>query len=434
MRPLRQSPLELLPFELKLEVLLLTDFPTLFKLCAAAPSFYAVYYKHLPLLQRTLIRRYHTKESIELLDRFRPGRLGMDRIQTAIFASFHSWIDQYQSFQCFEWTTDLENIRKGLGTTQGIVGSLEEALLVIRLEEYAAMLYKEARDFGYHTPLHDFTKVPPRSQYANDSLAQALLRIDMSTPGDQTDDDPETRGMVRRALLQFMIMTAYYHDKSFAEEYRPAIKNDPILLRRCVDLKRYSWQFSVSRNSNPTIYDCSYVRTLSVSDVATVLSVVAPILHHFYSPPSKDSPTGTGRTEGIRDFWAIRLFHLRSCFPSGFLTADTLSGKIDFEVAATEEAQSLARSYSLAVSTGAWRSSYKSQLDTFQNAVETSKGVEPTDRTNRWLVPRPWIVPRQILFSVCPRNVKSSVLDLSSAEQGEYHIHDILDLMRSRPF
>ncbi|RPA84862.1 hypothetical protein BJ508DRAFT_303263 [Ascobolus immersus RN42] len=436
-----ESPIELLPVELKLEILLLADFPTIFRLCKAAPSFSAVLRFHSRLVQSTVVRQQgHTKESLELLDRFRPCPSGMGILSITIFASIHSWLGEKDEFCCFAPPKEIENTQRKLSRNAGVIGCLEDALFLVKLEDFMDMLYSKARLFGHRTPQHRVLDLPTRWEdytTSNASVSRYLenLRTEMQTPGDETEDDSETRAMIRKALLQFMIITTHFHDKSFAEETMSELGGDDeigTLIRR-EDLSRRAWLSATRKkrrgcaySTPPTVYDLSYVQRLSISEIATILSVATPVIHSLYSPPPSESQSSFDSKAEFWDLRVIRRFHLNRCTPSVYVAPHAEYATEMDEFAETEEADSFLYSYIWTVGAGAWRPEYRKKLADFEREVERFPELRmPAVCEARFK-------KKKIVASVPA--TKSISPTLGPVKHMKYHTVDILALKAERSF
>ncbi|RPA84865.1 hypothetical protein BJ508DRAFT_338831 [Ascobolus immersus RN42] len=402
-----ESPIERLPYELKLEVLLRADFPALFNICAAIRSFKEIYEARTALIQRTIILRDHSTEALRLLDRFRPSPNGMGVLSVVIFAHFHSWIDEDQFFGCFAHAEELEEARLGFGTEDGVVSNLAEARFLVELEAYVDMLYTEARWFGYRDTRNRVSKLPPKSNQDEKSLRRRkwVAETLLVTPEDGNDDE-ETRERIRRSLFQFVLITTYFHDKSFSKQ---TVIDGSRKVERIEAVEAYMRQTWLSATESkeegleyqtpPTMYDYSYIKELSISDVATILSVAAPVVNYLYNPPSNRYRPYNDQKEDFRDLRVVRLFHLNRCVPPQYVVRyfDPENPEDEFEK--YTEARLFMKTYKSAVGSGAWRDDYTDRVHELKRGVAAFRSLKWRE------LHEARFRERQILFSRNPQGI-----------------------------
>ncbi|RPA84866.1 hypothetical protein BJ508DRAFT_323059 [Ascobolus immersus RN42] len=417
------SPIELLPPELKLEILLLSDFPTVFKLGEAISSFLSLYNGYHSLIQHTICSRDHSKEAIQLLGRFRQAetRNGMSSLSLAIFANLHTWIDENQDFGCFVHAEEMDEARRRFaGSEEGtlVVGNLEEALFLMEIEAYIDMLYSEARRFGYRLPRNKIITLPPKSR-------QTETETGLEAPGKEEDDPAELRRTIRKALLQFMIITTYFHDKAFAEMQVGCPLREHAKLKSQEALCRDAWLSVTSSKEDglpyktvpvPTVlYDYSYAKNLSVSEISIILSVATPVIHWLYDPPSNLLRLWPDIDEDIVDLQVVRLLHLCRCFPDRLWSAGN-----------SERYRSLRSSYIEASSTGVWRPGCIDKVLEFEKKVH-----DEVSTTNDAVLYQQCFSPKPVVMSIWPRGRFAGVASRPDLDC-EYQIVDIITLTPGR--
>ncbi|RPA84867.1 hypothetical protein BJ508DRAFT_323060 [Ascobolus immersus RN42] len=269
------APIERLPRELKLEILSLLDYISLFNLCDAIETFRQVYNAY-----QTQIRSpHHSPEVIQLLDRFRPVT-GMSSTSIAIFANFHSWVTYGGTFRQFLSASELEEKRTRFSARTGIVASMDEARFVVQLEEYASFLYSEAKKYGYRDRYGNYSWIK------NTGLSEVRWRWGLKTLAvpEGYVEVPEHRAAREKAIWQFLIATTYYLDRrEFLQEER--VITPMLQLERWLAVTKEKAKKHRNITNPRMLYDNSYIDTLPVADLATVISVATPIVQCLYLPP-----------------------------------------------------------------------------------------------------------------------------------------------------
>ncbi|RPA74684.1 hypothetical protein BJ508DRAFT_332830 [Ascobolus immersus RN42] len=264
--------MDLLPRELKLDILLLLDFPSLFNVCDALPSFRDVYDSYQPLVQEEALKRgnYHPL-SVQLLDRFRPNEDGMGSVELAIFSYIHSPSERdddgellYEGFSNFpEFYTECNQ----LSTVNGVVGNLADLLMLERIMDYASWFYLQARinglrqDDGCLDAFDMWNEEEDWIEWERENPAQYRMTLD--------------------AVFHMLLLTTYFHDVHLA--LRSAEDATDTMLQeiqqtyvRSGDGKEQ--RFGREKPKAPQmIYDYTFAESLTVAQCAAAISLAYPV-------------------------------------------------------------------------------------------------------------------------------------------------------------
>ncbi|RPA80302.1 hypothetical protein BJ508DRAFT_377179 [Ascobolus immersus RN42] len=297
-----------LPNELKLNILLLCQLTdhSLFNICIAIPDFNDVYLAYESLIQRKLQEEEDFVESVQLLDRFRLNESGMGYISLQTFANIHNYQDSYEYnekkevIRCIV-AEDIIQLRKKFTVKPGVIRNKHELEFISKVHKYVDWMYKQTRNVGCRTPDQtlDFV-LGDIEDDENETAGRAMRpRWDIKLE----DDAEEVRARNRRGLIQFLILTTNFHSRRVMRARNDKVEAE---IRRTeaearwkaafeeriglTDTDRFhgSWETTPKTNCK-VIYDYTYARTLSLSDLATVISVAVPITASFYRANSVSS-------------------------------------------------------------------------------------------------------------------------------------------------
>ncbi|RPA73163.1 hypothetical protein BJ508DRAFT_314062 [Ascobolus immersus RN42] len=320
--------IQMLPVELKLEILLCCNFRSgsLFKICNALPDFKAVY-----LVHRRLI---HAKEGIEpeeikLLDRFRMNGEGMDFISSRIFMNIHECYDPDEEC-CFKLlkASELDYARSKLGPKSGDLNNIDDWLLLDTIKNFAE------ETLGL------------RRRIIRDRKGTELLE----------GTDPEQVKRLKKAHVQFMLLTTFFHDLALSscddrdETVVKSVESKKVWENAFPNMMKCDMEKNFQAEPN-VIYDYSYASSLSISELALVISVAGPITTRLYSFVVCHQMCY--HWEQIQDCWFLRHHLAHRC---------GLSTKKDQIVIRGEDASTdasslrgLERIFTRAVDSDAWR-------------------------------------------------------------------------------
>ncbi|RPA77559.1 hypothetical protein BJ508DRAFT_169292 [Ascobolus immersus RN42] len=264
-----------------------------------------IYEENKTSIHRCIRRREHSEETISLLDRLRCNDTGMGHISLMIFDNIHFTTRSVSNLAYFFSTPPmrelwdgkaysefrflsahcegtLENERTKFGLEVGTVTNWREVRFIQAIEAYVTLMYRVLRVF---TGTREGTGYLVNASSSMLGLVQVL---DHRLSSDITEDSPQLRCKVEKAILQFLIATTHFHDKRLSLASRDTFRE---ILRDSTD--RWLW-FDTGdweqvnrpyvrtfyRQVHPKIiYDYTYANSLPITELAKVCNVAELIMN-----------------------------------------------------------------------------------------------------------------------------------------------------------
>ncbi|RPA71342.1 hypothetical protein BJ508DRAFT_382065 [Ascobolus immersus RN42] len=221
----------------------------------------------------------YTPEEHLLLNRFRPNSTGIGYLSLEIFANTHFWYDgKCDGYEAIIREGKIFNKdRSKLGKHNGVVSTTAEKDFLRRINQFVDTFYAKTREYG----LRDIT------QHIEVVVCPAggwLQRQSGCAVPAGSEDSQETKNAVRKALLQYLILTTHFHDKTLA--YADANKASTVLKDQTKTWEKERadrWEScEFDRKSPPIVYDYTYANSLSIAELATIISLASPLTRALY--------------------------------------------------------------------------------------------------------------------------------------------------------
>lgn len=227
----------------------------------------------------------YTNEEHSLLDRFRLNSKGMGKISFHIFTRAHPWYELKGQDDTFIFTT---KERMKLGKKRGVISKPEEVEFLRQINAYVDTFYEEARKCGKRDISQTFDVALGIWKHRYPGKRHPPVGVEPD--GCASDDPKEIRDRVRKAFLQYFILLTHFHDKTLA--YARDSKED---FERIYYLHKKLWKMewlpgwigSHEFLGKPPsiIYDHTYANSLSVSEIATIVSLITLITPNMTYDP-----------------------------------------------------------------------------------------------------------------------------------------------------